>query len=178
MIKKTCHLSPSRITVVMLHFTLCYSDNFFSHYPCLFNALNILVCFLIFSVCLSLPGKEGKPITKFLHQAYRWWMQFISLSAFPPNRLQELKWKTSTLAGSAHLLPVGQGASHRRMEFLFDFRIWNFCFFILNNKKKRIFQLIKKIKNKAKVGGAHKPTLIESVKRLRHNEKKIFVLFF
>ena len=140
MIKKTCHLSPSRITAVMLHFTLCHSDNFFSHYPCLFIALNNFVFFLIFSVSLSLPRKEGKPIIKFLHQPLHFWMQSVFLFAFPPNRLQELKRKALTLAGSAHLLTVGQGASHRRMVFLFDKGIWNFSFFILTNKKKRIFK--------------------------------------
>ena len=128
MLTKSEHLSSTHITAVMLHFTLCHSDNFFSHYPCLFNALNNFVCFLIFSVCLSLPGKEGKQITKFLHQLFHWWMQFISLSAFPPNRLQELKRKALTLAGSAHLLPVSQGASHRRMVFLFDDLISIFYF--------------------------------------------------
>ena len=37
---------------------------------------------------------------------------------------------------------------------------------------------IKKIKNKAKLGGAHKPSHIERNKRLRHNASQIIILFF
>ena len=138
MFKKISHLSASHIPAVMLHFPLCHSDNFFSHYPCLFNAHNNLVCFLIFSVSLSLPTKEGKPIIKFLHQPLHWWMQFISLFAFPPIRLQELKRKALTLASSAHLPPVSQGASHRRMVFLFDNLISIFYFVSLTSQSSLI----------------------------------------
>ena len=140
MIKKTCHLSPSRITAVMLHFTLRHSDNFFSHYPCLFNALNNIAFFLIFSVSSSLPRKEGKPIIKFLHQPLHFWMQSVFLSAFPPKRLQELKRKALTLAGSAHLLPVSQGASHRRMVFLFD-NLTSIFYFVSPTSQSSLFSL-------------------------------------
>ena len=55
-------------------------------------------------------------------------MHSVFLFAFPQYRLQELKRKALTLAGSAHLLTVGQGASHRRMVFLFDDLISIFYF--------------------------------------------------
>ena len=49
---------------------------------------------------------------------------------------------------------------------------------ILIKKNEAEFCLIKKIKNKAKFGGSHKPTLNEKTKRLRHNERQMFFWFF